>query len=148
MALGLGQTPARRRAVSWADDNSVQLATLIHPSADISKTAAIGRGCIVHSGTVIWSNSVVGECTFVSPGSLISHDARVGSYCHLAMGSRIGSAVTMESDVQVGISATIMTGVRTVGRGCVIGAGAVVIRDVAQHTTVAGVPARVIASPE
>lgn len=51
--------------------------------------------------------------------------------------------VTIEAWADVGTSATILPGV-TIGRGSLVGAGAVVTHDVAPFSIVAGVPARVI----
>jgi serine acetyltransferase len=51
--------------------------------------------------------------------------------------------VIIEDDVWLGTNAVVLPGVR-VGRGAVVGAGAVVTRDVAPFTVVAGVPARPI----
>jgi len=51
--------------------------------------------------------------------------------------------ITIEDDVWIGASAIITDGVH-IGRGAVIAAGAVVTKDVAAHTVVAGVPARPI----
>jgi acetyltransferase-like isoleucine patch superfamily enzyme len=51
--------------------------------------------------------------------------------------------VTIEDDVWIGAKASIMPGV-TLGRGCVIGTGSVVTKDVAPFTMVGGVPAKVI----
>lgn len=51
--------------------------------------------------------------------------------------------IVIEDDVWVGAGAIITDGVR-IGRGAVVAAGAVVTRDVAAHTVVAGVPARAI----
>jgi virginiamycin A acetyltransferase len=48
----------------------------------------------------------------------------------------------VEDDVWVGHNATILASTRHVGRGAVIGAGAVVTQDVPSYTIVAGVPAR------
>ena len=58
---------------------------------------------------------------------------------------RRASAVELGHDVWVGHAAIVLPGVR-VGTGAAVGAGAVVTRDVAPFTVVAGVPARVIRS--
>ena len=42
------------------------------------------------------------------------------------------------------MGATIMTGVKRLGKNCLIGAGAVVIKDVDDNAIVAGVPAKVL----
>ncbi len=147
LALAVGEASARRGAARWAKNSRFSLATLVHPTADVSESAELGVGCLVHSGALIWSNAHVGDCTFVSPGAMISHNARIGEFCHIAMGSRVGSAVTVESDVRLGMAATVMTGVGTVGKGSAVGAGAVVTRDVDPGTTVVGVPARTIRQP-
>jgi acetyltransferase-like isoleucine patch superfamily enzyme len=51
--------------------------------------------------------------------------------------------IVVEDDVWIGAGAIITDGVR-IGHGAVVAAGAVVTRDVAPHTVVGGVPARVI----
>lgn len=51
------------------------------------------------------------------------------------------TAVRIEAKADVGVGAVILPGV-TVGRGSIIGAGAVVTEDVAPYAVVAGVPAR------
>ncbi|MCC6332780.1 MAG: acyltransferase [Myxococcales bacterium] len=51
--------------------------------------------------------------------------------------------VVLEDDVWVGAKASVLPGV-TVGRGAIIGTGAVVTHDVEPFTVVAGVPAKVV----
>jgi acetyltransferase-like isoleucine patch superfamily enzyme len=51
--------------------------------------------------------------------------------------------IVVEDDVWIGAGAIVTDGVR-VGKGAVVAAGAVVTRDVAAHTVVAGVPARAV----
>ena len=64
---------------------------------------------------------------------------------HARLENQIGSTegIIIGDDVWIGIGARILDGV-TVGSGCVIGAGAVVIRDIPDYAIAAGVPAKVI----
>jgi acetyltransferase-like isoleucine patch superfamily enzyme len=51
--------------------------------------------------------------------------------------------IIVEDDVWLGVGVTVLSGVR-IGKGSVVGAGAVVTHDVPEGAIVAGVPARVI----
>ena len=86
---------------------------------------------------------------------VIGHRARIGPYVMIVdsdfhdpyLRSRRPPArpVIIEDDVWIGAKASVLRGVR-VGRGAIIGTGAVVTRDVEPFTIVAGVPARVVAT--
>ena len=60
---------------------------------------------------------------------------------HVCPGVHLGGNVVCEARAYVGIGASVVQGVR-IGERAVVGAGAVVIRDVAADTTVVGCPAR------
>ena len=55
------------------------------------------------------------------------------------------SPTTIEAEADVGVNAVILPGV-TVGKGAIVGAGAVVTRDVPAYARAAGAPARVISN--
>lgn len=58
-------------------------------------------------------------------------------------GRTVDAPIVIEDDVWVGAAAVVLPGV-TIGRGSVVGAGAVVTKDVPKDTIVGGVPSRVI----
>ena len=62
----------------------------------------------------------------------------------LSTGVNFGASIIANKYAYIGISATIMTGVHELGENCLIGAGAVVIKDVPQNAIMAGIPAKVL----
>ena len=65
----------------------------------------------------------------------------VGAFARFNPQACISGSTTVGSEVLVGANATVLQGL-ALGDGCVVGAGAVVVRDVGRGTTVKGVPAR------
>jgi len=77
----------------------------------------------------------------VNMGAQIHHDCRIGSFSTIAPGACLLGAVTVGEEVFVGANATVLPH-RRVGSHAVVGAGAVVTKDVPEGATVTGVPAR------
>jgi len=86
----------------------------------------------------------IGDHTLLAPGVFITDHQH-----NIARGQRIdeqgitSAAVVIGNDVWLGTKCVILPGV-TIGDGAVVGAGAVVTKDVEPYAIVAGVPARVI----
>jgi acetyltransferase-like isoleucine patch superfamily enzyme len=71
------------------------------------------------------------------------NNSRLGDHPFVREQLAITAPVTIEDDAWLGTGCIILPGV-TVGRGAIVGAGAVVTRDVEPYTIVAGIPARVV----
>ena len=103
----------------------------------------IGNNCYFNYNiTILDSFEVrIGNNVFIAPNVLISavtHPLEAKERCNLEGGETI-----IEDDVWIGAGAIIFPKIR-IGKGAVIGAGAVVTKDVPPKTVVAGVPAKVI----
>jgi maltose O-acetyltransferase len=102
----------------------------------IGENSVINQRCRLDNRGEIW----IGANVSISPEVHIltaDHDARATDFAGRLRGVRI------EDFVFVGSRAMILPGV-TLGRGCVVGAGSVVTRDVEPYAIVAGVPCRTI----
>ncbi|OKZ12076.1 MAG: transferase [Bacteroides oleiciplenus] len=119
--------------------------TIIHPSAIVSKYAQLGSGIVVHANSVVSPDVIIGDDSIVSSNDLITHGSRMGKHCFVASNVVLGANVHMCDYAFVGSGATIISSkVSYIGRGAIVGAGAVVTKNVEADACVAGNPARCI----
>ncbi len=142
--VAIGDNGLRRKFMQAIRQAGGYLPALIHPQAKISKYASIGEGCYLHAQTNIWTKAVISDFCIVSPNAIIAHHTTLGTAGFVSAGANVGAGVELGDGVLIGIGATIMTGVKSIGEQAVVGAGAVVIRDVEAFTVMAGNPAKQI----
>jgi acetyltransferase-like isoleucine patch superfamily enzyme len=121
--------------------------TKVGTFVEIQKNAFVGKNCKISSHTFICEGVHIGDNVFIGHNVTFINDK------HPRSANPDGTMQT-EADWQVvetyikngasiGSSSTILCGV-TVGENSIVGAGAVVTKDVPANTIVAGVPAKVI----
>jgi acetyltransferase-like isoleucine patch superfamily enzyme len=119
--------------------------TKIGPFVEIQKNARIGKNCKISSHTFVCEGVHIQDGVFIGHNVTFINDRfpravnELGELQTEADWTPIPT--TIESGASIGSSATILCGV-TIGAEAVVGAGSVVIRDVAPRTIVAGNPAR------
>ena len=140
----IGNNPIRVELLKKFEENGFDIASYIHPQTIIHPSVKIGKAVYILPGTNIMPLSVIGDYSMISMGVNIAHHTIIEEACFFSQGSNIGASILLETLAYVGISATLMTGLKTIGRNSLIGAGAVVIKDVPENAVMAGVPAKVI----
>ena len=102
----------------------------------IENDVIIGNNVTVKCGVQLWDGLRVGNNVFIGPNVTFCNDK------HPKSGNQDFEclATIVEDDVSIGANATILPGIR-LGKGCVIGAGAVVTKSVPEGVTVIGNPA-------
>ncbi len=109
------------------------------------RAVTIGSRCQINRGARL-ANVRIGDCSMVAPDVVFIARLHRTTSLHIPMvdqGEVEFPQAVVEEDVWIGQRAIIMPGVR-LGRGSIVGAGAVVTRDVPPYAVVGGVPARLI----
>ena len=121
--------------------------TTIGPFVEIQRGVSIGSRCKISSHTFICDGVSIEDEAFIGHGVMFINDIYPRSTTDEGELKGSDDWTLLETQIKkrasIGSNATIMGGV-TIGENAIIGAGAVVTRDVPSNTIVAGVPARII----
>jgi sugar O-acyltransferase (sialic acid O-acetyltransferase NeuD family) len=124
-------------------DRFTAVASFVAPTA-ITGDCIIGPGCLFLPQSLVSADVKLGAGVVVNCYSSIGHDVVLGDFTTLSAHVDITGRCTVGKRVFFGSGSRVVPGIK-IGDDAVIGAGAVVVRDVPAGTTVFGNPARQIA---
>ena len=80
----------------------------------------------------------------LSINAAVAHHTILEEGCFLAMSAKVGANLVLREKAFIGIGAICITGIDYIGRNAIVGAGAVIIRNVENYDTVVGNPGKSI----
>lgn len=140
----IGNNDIRVRLLKDLSNNGFATPGFIHEETNINSSVKIGKAVYILPGTYIMPYTLLGNYIMISMGVNIAHHNRINDGCFFSQGTNIGASIEMGNNAFCGIGSTIMTGVKKIGQNSLIGAGAVVIKDVPDNAVVVGNPGRII----
>lgn len=120
-----------------------KLATIISPSALVSKYATIGEGTVVLHKAVVNADAKVGKGCIINTFANIEHDVLIGAYCHISTGVMVNGGAEIADGTFIGSQSVVNQGVK-INMGGVISSLSVVNKDITEKGIYAGSPAKLI----
>ncbi len=141
--IAIGNNLRRKRWYDILSEKGYEMINVIDPSAIVSQYAHLGIGCFVGKMAIVNSKAFVGNDCIINSKALVEHGCHVSDHANISTNSVINGDVVIGEGSFIG-SCSVTIGQLSVGNWSTVGAGAVVIRNVGDGVTVAGVPAKKI----
>jgi acetyltransferase-like isoleucine patch superfamily enzyme len=119
------------------EQSSIGDESLIGSGVIIEEQCKIGNQVSIQSGVYIPTGSVIEDNVFLGPRATLTNDKYMGR------GDWKIEGITIKKGTRIGANSTVLPGL-VIGENVVVGAGAVVTKNIDPNIIVAGVPARKI----
>jgi len=119
----------------------LRYSNLIHKFSYLAKTVEMGQANFIGAGVVLAPNVKLGDFNFVNRSASIGHDAEIFHFNHFGPGCTVAGGCKIGNRNFLGTRSALINDI-TIGDDITVGAGGVVIKDILEPGTYAGVPVR------
>lgn len=141
MVIAVGEPALRELLYEKVKMKGYEFATIIHPSALVSKSAYIGKGVVIQENVTVSTDVHIEDNVFINGKAILSHDVYICRNCQICSLAMMAGGVRIGKACFVGASSAIRERIK-IGNKAIIGMGAVVVRNVNDNMIVMGNPAR------
>lgn len=140
LIIGIGEPQIIKR-LSKKFDN-FHFPNCIHPTAIIEESEiSLGRGNIITAGVIFTVSTKVNDFNIFNLSTTVGHDVSIGSCNVINPGVNISGGVKIGDGNLIGVGSIILQN-KGIKSHSVIGASSLVTKNVDEHITVMGVPAK------
>ncbi len=148
--VAIANSPVREKLVQRCMGTGIESFSVVAENAVLLDDNKIGEGAILCPFSMVTSNAKIGRHFHANIYAYVAHDCVIGDFVTLAPAVKCNGNVVVEDHAYIGTGAILRQGKPgdplVIGRGAVVGMGAVVTKNVAPGTTVIGNPARLMES--
>lgn len=146
VVLAIANSTVREILATRCAEDGVRPWSVSAANVIVMDDVQVGEGAILSPFVTLTSNIRIGRQFHANIYSYVAHDCVIGEFVTFAPGVKCNGNILIEDHAYIGTGAIIKQGKPgqplVIGRGAVVGMGAVVTKDVAPGATVVGNPAK------
>lgn len=146
VTLAIANSAVREKLARRCSEDGVSFLQAKADNVVVMDEVEIAEGAILCPFVTLTSNIRIGKQFHANIYSYVAHDCSIGDFVTFAPGVHCNGNVVIEDHAYIGTGAVLRQGKPgaplVIGRGAVVGMGAIVTKNVAPGTTVVGNPAR------
>ena len=140
--IAIGATAVREKAVNQAMIYGFKFATLIHPTVQMDiNSVRVGEGSIICAGNILTVNITIGNHVIINLDCTVGHDCIIEDLVTISPGCHLSGYTTVRRSAYLGTGAVTVER-HEIGSKSIVGAGAVVVKNIPANVTAVGIPAR------
>lgn len=124
-------------------DVHLNFITVIHPNTIIAKEVQLGKGIYIAPGVIVNGGAIILDFAILNTNAVMEHDCVLGRFSSLGPMAIMAGGAKIGDNTAIGLNACVLEK-REVGTNCIIGAGALVNKNIGNNKLAYGVPCKVI----
>jgi sugar O-acyltransferase (sialic acid O-acetyltransferase NeuD family) len=142
--IAISSTSVRGRLDALASSLGLHAGVVIHPAASVGlHDNVFGPGTVICANATVTTNVHFGRHVHIDRNVAVGHDTTLHDYVSVFPGASVAGSVEVQTGVTLGSGSCVIQGVG-IGAHSIIGAGAVVVRDIEANVTAVGSPAKAL----
>ena len=146
--IAIANSRVREKIAQRLEADGIQLWSISADNVILMDNIQIAEGSALSPFVTITSNIKIGKCFHANLYSYVEHDCVIGDFVTFAPGVKCNGNIHIQDHAYIGAGAMIKQGTPNqplaIGKGAIVGMGAVVTKSVPAGVTVVGNPARIL----